>query len=97
MTAGSRDSRTQPCTNHPCASGLLCVAMARISVWAMTPEDSDWGAANSDVTHLMPFQTIENTREWGDSRVAADDAELLAEQGQDEFAPHFDKVLDMLL
>jgi hypothetical protein len=51
----------------------------------------------SDLTRLMPFQTIENTREWGDSRVAADDAELLAEQGQDEFAPHFDKVQDMLL
>jgi hypothetical protein len=45
------------------------------------------------VSHLMLFQTIENTREWGDSRVAADDAELLAEQGQDEFAPHCDKVL----
>ena len=40
----------------------------------------------------MSIQTIENTREWGKTRVAADDAELLAEQGQDEFAPHFDKV-----
>ena len=45
----------------------------------------------------MSIQTIENTREWGETRVAADDAELLAEQGQDEFAPHFDKVLNVTL
>lgn len=47
---------------------------------------------NAALTRFLLRQTIENTRVWGDTRIAADDAELAAEHAADEFSPHFDKV-----
>lgn len=47
-----------------------------------------------DGIHPCPVvpQTIESMRDWGDTRIAADDLELAEEQAQDEFAPHFSEV-----